>query len=127
MTGVSWMVQAWRVFSMGEVAVVLGMAALVVKEYAPVAIKRKTVVPKHVALIALSYCLLCLYALIGLIERYVDREPFSWRLALGPMAYTLGIIALRLVLIGVRQRREAAHPLRRASDPVTGTGVEVDR
>jgi hypothetical protein len=127
MTATSWLVQAWRLVSMGEVAVVLGMAALVVKEYTPVAIKRKTVVPKHVSLIALSYCLLCLYALLGLIERYVDRSPFSWRLALGPVAYTLGIIALRLVLIGVRERRQAAHPLRRATDPVTGKDAEVQQ
>lgn len=112
------LVQIWRGLAVAEAFFAIGMAALVVREYLPVALKLRTAaaLPLHVAMISTSYILLTLYAILTHVELFQKHAPFNWRLVVGPIAYSLGIAALTLILRDLSDRKRLGHR-RRRSDP----------
>jgi hypothetical protein len=75
--GVNDIVQVYRLFTIAELAVVFGMTAMILWVYTPLAVKKQSAKVLNIALISVSYCLLCLY------ERSSDlpcgRSDSSWR------------------------------------------------
>lgn len=105
-----------RAILVGAAGVILGMAFLVVTVYARTAIApRAGALPRHVAMIASSYCILIGVTAATQVELLLDDAPSTWRLPFLLVAYALGVAALRLVLRHVA--RAQASPRRRRSDP----------
>lgn len=109
-------VDLMRAMTVGYGFFIFGMAVLVIRQYAPVAARTRGALPRHVASIALSYCIL-LGITMGTQFEFIakDAEP-TWRLFVIPWAYMIGHYALRAILTSIRQRREAGMT-RRLSDP----------
>lgn len=109
-------VQFVRGVQIGIGGVILGMAALIVRQYTPIALKNRGVLPMHVALVAISYSLLIFLTAGTQFELLAEDRPATWRLWIVPPAYLTGIVALTLMLRDIRRRRAAGH-VRRMSDP----------
>jgi hypothetical protein len=84
----------------------LGMAALVVRVWAPLAVREGGAKNTHVALIATSYSLLLLYVLVVTSEALLKDDPFHPRSLLAGLAIVLGLVALNFILRDLRRRRE---------------------
>ena len=109
------LVQIIRAIEIGAAGFVLGMATLVVKEYAPSAREGKAL-PQHVALIAVSYAVAIAHILTEQVERLVGDVGFTRLIVIAPFIYGFGIAGLSLILKDVRERRIAQHRLRREID-----------
>ena len=97
------MVQLWRSITIGMGGVVLGMAAFVVVRYAPKA-RKGGALPRHIALIATSYCIIVATQVAVQADFLLERHPPTFRLLVNPVAYLLGIQALRCIMVDIRRR-----------------------
>lgn len=63
---------------------------------------RAGIVPYHVWLISLSYCLLVVASLLDMVERF--GTPLTWRVPVWAVAYTTGLLAVWVILDYQRRR-----------------------
>jgi hypothetical protein len=115
-------IQALRVITVVVGAMLLGMSVQVFVAYAQKAYShRGSILPLHVASIAISYSLLIVVSSGAQLQFLIDPTSLrpiavTWRLPLTLVAYALGIYALTLVIKLIAARPHPA-PLRRADDP----------
>lgn len=109
------LLQLTRGLLIGGASVLLGMSALVLWKYRhPVSQSGR--VAKHAMTVAASYALLVVLTAVTQAELLVEDAPATWRLVVLPIAYVLGILGLRHLLIDVARRAERGLT-KRATDP----------
>lgn len=112
-------IEVIRGILVGLAGIILGMSFQVFTAYAARARKLgadpRALLPRHVAMISASYCLLILVSGGTQLEYLIDDIPPTWRLLIVPPAYLLGVWALRTIMLDLAVRAES--PRRRAGDP----------
>lgn len=97
------MIELLRLLTILLGGALLGMSGAVFISYAKkVRQSRRPLLPRHVALISLSYCLLLVVVCVDQGIRLANNSTTTWRLVLVLPALVLGVAALLTILKSLR-------------------------
>jgi hypothetical protein len=99
------MLELYRALVLSLGGAVLGLAGLVVYQWAPIALRGGGAKAVHVALIACAFSGLVVFAQLELGQRLLEHAPFGAESLLVVGAYLVALYALVVILRDIGRRR----------------------